>query len=482
MLLLGGAAGLGQVPFALPWATLAALAVIMWHYQGVSRGWSVFALGWLFGIGYFALTLHWIVEPFQVDVARHGWMAPFALIFMAGGLALFWGAAFALARRIGPGLWPLVVVWTGAEIARSVVLTGFPWALIGHVWSETPLVQIIAVTGQHALTLMTLALVAVVVWAAGFGWSRMLALPVTVCAGLVAGWLWLDPGPAPEAVADAPVIRLVQPNVPQAEKWDPDLMPVHMRRLLDLSGGGAVPAVVVWPETAVPYLLEYSADVLELAVDATRGAPLITGIQRREGERYYNALALVDRTGQVADLYDKVHLVPFGEYVPFGEVLSRFGISGLAASEGGGFSAGPEGKLIQIPGVGMAWPLICYEGIFAPQVASAPTRPRLLLLVTNDAWFGALAGPYQHFALGRLRAIEQGLPMVRAANTGVSAVIDGKGRVLGQLDLNTAGALDIPLPAVLSPTIYARLADWPVIVLLCVLLSGVLIRARGVSD
>ena len=475
-------AGLGQVPFALPWAMLAALALVMWQYRAIARGWPAFALGWLFGTGYFALTLQWIVEPFQVDVARHGWMAPFALAFLAGGLALFWGAGFALARRIGPGLWPLVVVWTAAELARSVVLTGFPWALIGHVWSETPLVQISSVTGQHGLTLMTLGVVAAAVWSVGRGWSPRLAVPVVAVGVLAAGWVWLDPGPAPEPLAEAPVIRLVQPNVPQADKWDPEQMPLHMRRLLDLSGGGAVPAVVIWPETAVPYLLEYSADVLELAIDATRGAPLITGIQRRDGERYYNSLALVDRTGQVADLYDKVHLVPFGEYVPFGEVLEQVGIRGLAASEGGGFSAGQGGQLIQIPGVGTAWPLICYEGIFAPQVAAAPERPRLLLLITNDAWFGAFAGPFQHYALGRLRAIEQGLPMVRVANTGVSAVIDGKGRILGQLDLNTAGALDIALPAAMPPTLYARTGDWPVIVLLCVLLTGVLMMARRVSD
>ena len=485
VLLLGGVAGLGQVPFALPWATLAALALIMWHYGDVARGWPAFAVGWLFGTGYFALTLHWIVEPFQVDVARHGWMAPFALIFMAAGLALFWGAAFALARRIAPGLWPLVVVWTGAEVTRAVVLTGFPWALIGHVWSETPLVQIIAVTGQHGLTLLTLGFVALCVTALRAARPRrpvQLFMPALLMVAGGVGWVMLDPGPAPQAAADAPVIRLVQPNIAQSEKWDAELVPVHMRRLLDMSGGGAVPALVVWPETAVPYLLEYSADVLEAAIDATRGAQLITGIQRREGERYYNALALVDRTGQVAEVYDKVHLVPFGEYIPFGEVLGRFGIGGLAASAGGGFSAGSGGQLIQIPGVGMAWPLICYEGIFAPQVAAAPTRPRLLLLITNDAWFGAFAGPFQHFALGRLRAIEQGLPMVRAANTGVSAVIDAKGRIMGQLALDTAGALDIPLPPALPPTVYAQTGDWPFIVLLCGLLSGVLIRGRSVSD
>lgn len=476
--LTGAVAGLGQVPFALPLLTLAGLALVMAsqrHARGRARA---FLDGWAFGTGYFMLTLHWIVEPFLIDVARHGWMAPFALVLLAGGLALFWGAAFAGARaltagRPGPGtsLAGLVVLWSGAEALRSYVLTGFPWALIGHVWSETPLAQLGALVGPHGLTLLTLAGVALCL---AIGARPALALPA---AALGLGWIALDPGPAPPPAAEAPVVRLVQPNAPQAEKWDPDRALFYYERMLSLTAEGDPPDLVVWPETAVPWLLEYAESVLEEVAEAARGAPVALGLQRREGARYYNSLAVVGRMGEVSALYDKAHLVPFGEYVPFGDLMARFGIHGLAASEGGGYSAGARGVVVDLPGIGPALPLICYEGIFAEEVGDYPLRPRLLLLVTNDAWFGQVAGPYQHFALARLRAIEQGLPMVRVANTGVSAMIDGKGRVTASLGLGAAGAVDAALPPALPPTLYARSGDAPVLVLLALAAAALALRA-----
>lgn len=470
----GVAAGLGQAPFGWWGVTLLALVLFLRMASG-PLGWRAACLdGWAFGIGYFTLTLHWIVEPFYVDAARHGWMAPFALVFMAAGMALFWGAAMVLARRLGPGLLPLVVAFSAMELARSLVLTGFPWALIGHVWIDTPLAQLAAGVGPHGLTLLTLALAATL---AAIGPRLWLGLPLAVTGGL---WFWLDPGPAPTLPPDAPVIRLVQPNMPQDQKFDPDMIPIFYDRILRLSGGGTIPDLVVWPETALPWLLENAADMLESAADATRGAPLVMGIQRREGTRYFNTLALVDGEGQVQALYDKHHLVPFGEYIPFGEYLARFNIHGLAASEGGGFSSGPGPALIDLPGIGPAMPLICYEGIFAEEVNAMPGPARLMVLITNDAWFGTRAGPYQHLAQGRLRAIEQGIPMVRVANTGISALIDGQGRVLGSIPLGQEGALDLALPDPLPNTIYARAGDWPVIVLLALLSLGCLLRRPAI--
>ncbi len=477
---LGAVAGIGQAPFGIVPLTLAALVVVLAIARGAAHRRTAFLTGWAFGAGYFALTLQWIVQPFYVEPDLYGWMAPFALFFMATGLALFWGTAFAVARRIGLGsglgVWPLVVVWTGAEVARSLVLTGFPWVLIGHIWIDTPLAQLAAFVGPHGLTLLTLVLAGVIVQI-GFRWH--LVLPVVAVAGL---WVLFDPGPAPAPNPDAPVIRLVQPDVPQAEKFDPDKIPGHFARLMELTGGGAVPALVVWPETALPWLLDRAADVFEVATDAARGAPIVTGIQRRDGTRYFNALALLDGSGQVMALYDKYHLVPFGEYVPFGDLMARFGIHGLAASEGGGFSAGTSPALIDLPGIGPALPLICYEGIFAEEVNAMPDRARVMLLITNDAWFGTRTGPYQHLAQARLRAIEQGIPMVRVANTGVSAMIDGRGRVLGTIPLGQAGVLDLALPDALPPTIYSSIGDWPVIVLLVVLGGILVLRGRRFSD
>jgi apolipoprotein N-acyltransferase len=479
----GGVMALGQAPWGLWFLTLGVLVALMWRGVRALRFWPAFRQGWLVGLGYFAVALLWIVEPFLVDVARHGWMAPFALVLMAGGLALFWGLAFGLARLIGqggPARAALVLTLTGAEMTRSVVMTGFPWALIGHVWIDTNVAHLAAYVGAHGLTLLTLGIAASIAW---LGHRQMPWLAVLPLVGLGSLWLPLSPGPASAPDPAAPIIRLVQPNVPQDQKWDPALMPVFTARLIDLSrgeAGAAPPALVVWPETAVPWLLEEAGALLEAATDAAGGATFAIGAMRREGERYYNALAVVDDGGQVSQIYDKAHLVPFGEYVPLGEIASRMGISGLAASEGGGFSAGAAtGLPLELPGIGAALPLICYEGIFAPMVNRVAIRPRLMLLVTNDAWFGVLSGPYQHLAQGRLRAIEQGLPMVRVANTGVSAMIDGHGRITGRIDLGQTGAIDLPLPPALAPTIYAGLGDWPVRVLLVALAFALLlVRAR----
>jgi apolipoprotein N-acyltransferase len=452
---LGAAAGLGQVPTSWWWATLLALVAAM----ALARRGAGFAEGWAFGAGHFGLALRWITEPFQVEADVYGWMAPFALLLAAGGFALFWGAAFWGARRWRLGLLGLVALLAGAEALRSLVLTGFPWALIGHAWIGTPVEQLAALGGAHGLTLLMLGLAALV---AGLGPSLWLAGPAGALALL---WVALDPGAAPPPDPGAPLVRIVQPNVPQAEKWDPALMPAHFERLMSLSGGQRRADLVVWPEAAVTELLEPGGLTLRAASAATGGAPLAFGVVREEGGRYFNSLALLDSGGDVADLYDKVHLVPFGEYVPAGDLLARFGVRGMAQSQGEGFSAGPGGALMDLPGIGVARPLICYEGVFAEELPVAGARPRLLLLVTNDAWFGLRAGPLQHFGLGRLRAIEQGLPLVRSANTGVSAMIDGRGRVLARLPLREAGAIEAPLPPALAPTPYARAGDGPALLL-----------------
>jgi apolipoprotein N-acyltransferase len=275
---------------------------------------------------------------------------------------------------------------------------------------------------------------------------------------------------------------VVQPNIPQEEKWDPLHVPEHLRRILALSGppegGGAAPALVVWPETALADLLDWAGPTLEAGVRAAGGAPLATGIARADAEgRYFNSLAVTDGQGRVADVYDKAHLVPLGEYMPFRETLAAWGLRGIAEFQGIGFSPGAGPALVEIPGLGLARPLICYEGIFAEEIG-AGERPRLLLLVTNDAWFGRFAGPQQHLALGRLRAIEQGLPMVRSANTGISAVIDGRGRVLRSLPLDEAGAMDVPLPPALPPTLYSRMGDAPALLSLLLLVSWALLQRR----
>jgi apolipoprotein N-acyltransferase len=218
-------------------------------------------------------------------------------------------------------------------------------------------------------------------------------------------------------------------------------------------------------------MLDQAGPAFEAIRRAAGGAPVVLGLQRREGARYYNSLVRLDAQGEVSALYDKHHLVPFGEYMPFGDFLAGFGIHGLASNEGHGYSAGPGPRLIELGALGQALPLICYEGVFPQDVGDYADRPDLLLLITNDAWFGRISGPYQHLAQARLRSAEQGLPMIRVANTGVSAMIDAAGRVTASLPLGETGWTDTPLPPALPPTIYARTGDGPVVVFALILLA-----------
>tara|TARA_R110002051_G_scaffold141578_1_gene214792 strand:+ start:35610 stop:37049 length:1440 start_codon:yes stop_codon:yes gene_type:complete len=466
---LGALAGLGQAPQGLWIFTV--LACAYWLLRDIKTPRAAFLHGWLFGLGYFGVTLRWIVSPFLVDPASTGWMAPFAILLMAIGAGLFWGLARWISHRLTPHSIAMAgLALIGAEIARSYIFTGFPWALLGHIWIDTPLAQIAAFGGPHLLTSITVGLAACGAWLVK---RRYVAAAGPVLA--VVGWVGLTLGPAPQN--DGPVVRMVQPNAKQSEKWDPEKSQIFLDRMIAFTEQGDVPDLVVWPETAIPYLLQYAGPELLRVSEAARGAPTVLGINRSEGARYYNALLVVGQGGTVSSVYDKAHLVPFGEYVPGGDLLRKVGINGFSAMTGGGFTAGDAARTIEIEGIGTVRPLICYEGIFAEEIGTIE-RPRLMVLITNDAWFGADAGPLQHLAQARLRAIEQGIPMVRVANTGVSAMIDARGRVTAQIGMNEANFIDARLPDALSTTVFSRYGDWPVLGLLLAAFFGVAAGAR----
>ena len=477
---LGVVAAFGQAPLDMWPATLIALAVLfVLHRQATTAriaAWRV----WFFGLGYFAFALRWIIEPFLVDASRHGWMAPFAIVLMAAGAALFWAAAAWFAQRLAPrSQITFALFLVAVEMTRSLVLTGFPWALLGHIWVPTWMAQTSALGGPHLLSLIT------VLAAIGLArlWWRDWMRGGIVLAVLALLAFTLRPGPAPQMASDAPIVRMVQPNAPQHLKWDPAYRDLFVNTLVELSGQGDRPDLIVWPETAVPYLLNFIVDDLSLLDEAAGGAPLVFGIQRRdEAGLFYNSMVLMEQGGEITATYDKRHLVPFGEYVPFGDLLARIGIRGMAVQEGGGFAAGTTPGPLNIPGIGAAVPLICYEGIFAEEIITGSSRPRLLLLITNDGWFGQAAGPYQHLAQARLRAIEQGLPMVRVGNTGISAMIDAQGRVLASLPLGVEGVLDAALPATGVAPAYTFVGDWPVALMLLFSLLGSVFRHRRLSD
>lgn len=481
--LAGAIAAFGQAPYDLPLALFAGLVAAFWLYREQRGGTGRAALlGWGIGFGYFLHALQWIVSPFMVDVARHGWMAPFALILLAAGMALFWGLAFAAARWLAPRrVWVLAVTWTAVELLRAYIFTGFPWAMPAQALVGVVAGQGLAWIGPYALNLWLFAIAALLVLRGPMpqrvGQAAM-ALSMALLLAL--------PPQAPPAPLTDNVLRLVQPNAAQRDKWNPDTFEFYFRRQLDYTAAapqsaGAAPDLVIWPETAIPWALDMAGSALA-EIGAASDVPVVLGVQRRENMRYYNSLVVLDATGAVDQLYDKHHLVPFGEYMPMGDLMARFGIHGLAAQEGNGYSSGPGAELLDLGALGTGLPLICYEAVFAHDVNAAPERPSFLMQVTNDAWFGKAAGPKQHLAQARMRAVEQGLPMARAANTGISAMIDPWGRVTASLALNTEGFVDAPLPKPLPPTLYSRSGDLPLALLLGLLLAGLALRRRRAGN
>ena len=459
-------AALGHVPFSLVAATPIGLAAAMVLLLAARGARSSAAIGWAAGVGYFGVALHWLVEPFLVDAARHGWMAPFALTFMAGGLALFWAAAFWAAARLARPHWrPVALALTLplAEWLRSTVLSGFPWALPAYAWSETPVIHAAALVGPHGLTTLTVVLAAGLAMALrrerSIGWTLGGVLPLAGIAAL--GW-WQAQVVLIEG-DEAPVVRLVQPNAPQDEKWDPERSLTFVDRQIALTAEIPAPDLVVWPETAIPWTVGNAGDVLERASEAAGSAFLVLGATRVEGMRAYNSLVVVGPEGEIVDIYDKHHLVPFGEYIPLGWVARLLGLRSFAAQDGYGYSAGDGPRRLDLGWMGRPLPLICYEVIFPAEVG-AGDRPDWLLQITNDAWFGTFSGPYQHLAQARFRAVEQGVPLIRVANTGISAVIDARGRIVTSLPLGQGGYVDAALPPAAPETLYARTGDWPLIV------------------
>ena len=478
----------GQAPLGLWPLSLAALSLLLAQIS-TAPDWRIAAwLGAVAGAGHFAAAMFWIIDPFLIDLPRHGWMAPFALVLMAQGLGLFWAAAAASALVLCPQgavhpAWRvacLALCLTGYELLRGYLFTGLPWAALGHIWADTALIGWAAVFGASGLSALSVTLAALPVAFAKFSALRSVG-PATflgICLGLW-GLFGVLEAPTPMAAVSQskPIqLRLVQPNTPQSDKWNPDLAMAHLDRAMALAGAasttGRPPDLIVWPEASLPWLLNDSGPLLAEIARQAHGIPTLLGATHRKGTRYFNALVVIDGQGRQIALYDKHHLVPFGEYIPFGDQLSFLGLRGLAARDGAGYSPGPGPQILDLGMLGRILPLICYEAVFAQDLFRAKGRADWIVQITNDAWFGDLTGPYQHLAQARFRAAEQGLPLVRVANTGVSALIDPTGQILAEIPLNTTGYLDVTLPPPLPEPFYARHGDTPLILLLATLFSG----------
>ncbi|WP_340646351.1 apolipoprotein N-acyltransferase [Phenylobacterium sp.] len=482
----GIGAGLAHPPFGLI-VGIAAYGLLMWlaETDGPRPLRSAFFRGWLAGVGYFAVSTHWITEPFLVDAANQGWMAPFALLAMSGGLALFWGLASLIYRAADvKGPWR-VLVFAGAlalcEWLRGHVLTGFPWDLPGESWrAGSAPSQAASVVGTYGLSWITIALGAAVALLWETGRTRIVAggAIVATLAGLYGLGALRLAGAEPSG-PDAPMVRLVQGNIDQKEKWRPENLDMVFSTYVRLSTQEAKvrPDIIVWPEGALPAVIDDllapgSPYATRLTNALQPGQTLMMGANRvgpgaAGGVDYFNSLVVLRRDAsglRVTGYYDKHRLVPFGEFLPLGDLATKLGIRSLVHMPED-FTAGPPPRPIHPEGVPAVQPLICYEALFPGFASDAARRgggrAQWLLNVSNDAWFGASSGPWQHLNIAAYRAIEEGLPIARATPTGVSTMVDAYGRpILGsRLTLGEEGNIDVRLPPALARTVYSRFGD-----------------------
>ena len=474
-LIAGGIGALGLPPYGFWPLTLLALAAMFQIFGGLTDWRRASLVGWTFGAGYFGVAFSWIFEPFLVGPEEFAWLALFAPPLLAAGLAGFWALAFAVAYGVAStSILGLLLSLAAIEVARAYLLSGFPWAGLAQIWVGSGLDLLLSVIGPHGLMLLTLivaAMVRLLLKPKSSNASRFVsAVGLTFFALVAVTLTWR----LPEVKTTAAIIRIVQPNAPQAEKWDREKIPQFLARQITATGAGDNPPdLIVWPESAIAPLLGDAAVEFRAIANAARGAIVVLGVNRRDEAGYYNSMVVLDRDGQVAQHYDKQKLVPLGEYMPFPEFFRSLGIRGLAEWADRGYVAGSGPRRLVLGDLGLAQPLICYEAIFPELARQDAERPDLLLQITNDAWFGTRAGPYQHFAQARMRAIEQGLPIIRAANTGISAVIDPLGRIIEIMPLGATGFVDAKLPAPLPTTLYARIGDGPAITLIIILLLTV---------
>jgi apolipoprotein N-acyltransferase len=488
-LVAGALSALAMAPFNAWPVLFVTFPVLIWLIDGAAAGkWrgvpAAAMSGYWFGLGYFVPGLYWISNAFLVDAQTFAWLMPFAILGLPAYLALFPALGFALARLIwtkdASRVLALAAALTITEWLRGHLFTGFPWNAFGYALSEPlALAQTASLIGLWGMTFLSVAIFAspgVLIDSTSRGRKPWLA-PVAALALLVAmgGWgavrLSLQP-----TVMTKVKLRIMQPNLQQDVKFNYAAKAEVMQKYLTLSDRASGPQstgvrdaqILIWPESAFPFFLTREADAMaQIAELLPKGTVLITGsVRAPDGPpgarvtRAYNSIYLIDHDGGVLSVYDKLHLVPFGEFLPFQDWMEKLGFVQLTRVQGG-FIPGTRRKAMDVPNAPRALPLICYEAVFPGNITERGDRPGWIINLTNDGWFGNSTGPYQHLQQMRMRAIEEGLPVVRAANTGISAVIDPSGRIVARLGLGIDGVLDATLPTALPSTIYARLGDIP---------------------
>ncbi|WP_439614899.1 apolipoprotein N-acyltransferase [Shinella sp.] len=489
-------------PFGFFAALFVSFTLLVWLLDGataapgagfIRRLAPAFRIGWFFGFGYFVGGLWWLGNALLVEADDFAWALPLAVFGLPAFLALYYGFAAALARLFwsdGIGrIAALAFAFGIGEWLRGTLFTGFPWNAVGYGAMPVPLLMqsagLLGIAGINALAVFVFAAPALLGTRRGRGVGLTLAT-LLFAAHVGYGYYALNVVPTPES--ETTVIRLVQPVIDQAMKLDDSARAQIFERHLSLSAaapeeGGKRPDIVVWPETSIPFILTDNPDALvRIAEVLEDDQVLIAGAVRTESAgtgkapRYYNSIYTIDGKGQIIGAADKVHLVPFGEYMPFADFFEGLGVSAVAMP--GGFSAAREHPLLTALGKGF-YPLICYEAIFPSEINGSADTAAALLNVTNDGWFGNSPGPYQHFHQARLRAVERGLSLIRAANNGISAIVDAKGQVFSGMAHDVPGFVDATLPGRFASSDRAKWQNWSFLVVVAILFAAASISRIG---
>jgi apolipoprotein N-acyltransferase len=489
--LLGCLTALAMPPIGLAFVYFLIFPAFIWLSEGSRRPRDSFWLGFVYGMGFFLSTLYWICMAIFFDFARWWWLLPLPTLLLPITLSLSPGIATWLANQLSAKsrashtLWLIACLSLG-DYLRGILFTGFPWAVPGYAWMQSlPVAQSLSWAGIYGLSLLTLGWAAIPAFVVEQ--RKALALASTLSLLCCFGWGVYRLHSHGTEFYETTGLRLVQTNIPQGEKWnrgkrDSNFLK-YIRQTREPAKTSTPITYVIWPETALTFNWEQSPAARQYLTDTIKeGQLLLAGQLRIEGTGpddvvVRNSLIVVDHTGTLLGRFDKTHLLPFGEYTPFRGLAS---ISGLGSSVAGvkDFTAGTGPYTARIGNYPSFSPLICYEVAFPGEVTDPHDRPDWLLNIGNDAWFGRTAGPYQHLATAQARAIEQGLPMVRANGTGISAVIDAYGRILTEIGVDTAGNIDIQLPKPIAPTLYSRWSDSMFFSLLVLLFAYSFVSSR----
>ena len=439
--------------FPILWFGLAILAI-----QNNSASHRVsFENAFCFGAGLGVTGMNWLAYTMTLEGSDYKWLVP--IIWVSFGLffGLYYGLTAFLASFSRPGVsrWLAFAGWFGViEWVRSWAFSGFPWNSVGNIWNGTlPILQSVSIIGVYGLGILT-----VLIFTTPFFGRKLkptlLALGALGILYAFGTWRLYD---AQKETVWGVRLRVVQPNIPCTLKWSPRHARENLSKMIHLSKENNDQIThVIWPESAFSFLINTDEqDRLQLMPAMRQGAALITGAMRAVTQKpltIANSLVVLDDLTNIRSYFDKAHLVPFGEYTPLRGILPLEKFVPFESD----ITAGPGPRTIPVINAGPAAPMVCYEAIFSGEVVDKTKRPQWLINVTNDGWYGMSAGPHHHFAMAQTRAVEEGLPLVRSANTGISAVVDGYGQILDKLDLGTEGVIDADLPQALSPTLFAK--------------------------